>query len=72
MALNALEPLDGSTGLQAVGQDGNALGVASAAALELHIENMTVDDIKADLLGADPLGLESKVLIHNNLFLSVN
>ena len=70
MAIHAAQPLDGSMCLQAVSQDRNALGIAAAAALELDIENVAIDQIKADLRGANTLGLVSLVLIHFTSFLS--
>lgn len=64
MAFHALQALDGCPGFQAVRQNGHALGVASAAAHELDIENVTVDQVKANFGCADPLGLVGVVFIH--------
>ena len=70
MAIDAAQALNSCVCLHAVCQDGNALGVASAAALELDVEYVAVDEIKADLGSANALGLVGIMLIHDNMFLS--
>ena len=65
MALHTAQSLDGGTGLQAVSQNGDTLRITPAAALEFDIENMAVDEVEADFRGADALGLEGVMLIHD-------
>lgn len=64
MAFHTLQAFDGCPGFQAVRQNGHALGIASAAAHELDIENVTVDQVEANFGCADPLGLVGVVFIH--------
>ena len=56
MTVDTLDPFDRRSGLHAVDQDRHALGISGTTACKLHIKNVVVHNIKADLTGANALG----------------
>lgn len=64
MAVDALDPLDCSSGLHSIDQDRYTLGISGTAACKLHIKNVVVHNIKADLTGANALRGKGDMFIH--------
>lgn len=67
MAVDALDPLDCSSGLHTIDQDRYTLGISGTATRKLHIKNAVVHNIKADLTGANALGRKGYMFIHGFL-----
>lgn len=64
MAVDTLDPLDCRSGLHAIDQDRYTLGISGTAACKLHIKNVALHNIKADLTGANALCGKGDMFIH--------
>ena len=64
MAVDTLDPFDRRSGLHAIDQDRYTLGISGTAACKLHIKNVVIHKIKADLTGANALGGKGDMFIH--------